>query len=91
MASCKCTVGRFPKVCGLGFRGPHSRHASTQVHAHFARTHLMPPVPKPSQVHPKASLHGIRSAASATNPWGVQLNGASAARARERLKGRTGL
>ncbi|KXZ52770.1 hypothetical protein GPECTOR_8g16 [Gonium pectorale] len=41
--------------------------------------------------HPKASQHNLRSNVSDTNPWGVVLNGASAARARERLKQRTGL
>ncbi|PNW79881.1 hypothetical protein CHLRE_08g370350v5 [Chlamydomonas reinhardtii] len=41
--------------------------------------------------HPKAAQHNLHSAESANNPWGVQLAGGSAARARERLKDRTGL
>ncbi|EFJ40841.1 hypothetical protein VOLCADRAFT_119836 [Volvox carteri f. nagariensis] len=41
--------------------------------------------------HPKASQHNLRSNVSDSNPWGVLVAGGSAARARERLKQRTGL
>ncbi|GLC43167.1 hypothetical protein PLESTB_000856000 [Pleodorina starrii] len=41
--------------------------------------------------HPKASQHNLHSNVSDTNPWGVLVAGGSAARARERLKQRTGL
>ncbi|GFR44009.1 hypothetical protein Agub_g5155 [Astrephomene gubernaculifera] len=55
---------------------------------------LSPPHPRdhPFQTHhPKVNPHNIYSHTSATNPWGVVLAGGSAARARERLKERTGL
>ncbi|GIL90687.1 hypothetical protein Vretimale_15773 [Volvox reticuliferus] len=41
--------------------------------------------------HPKASQHNLHSNVSDSNPWGVLVAGGSAARARERLKHRTGL
>lgn len=42
-------------------------------------------------VPPKERLHNLRNAETANNPWGMPLSGSSAARARERLKERTGL
>jgi hypothetical protein len=45
-----------------------------------------------TSVPPRESLHGaFGQQPTESNPWGLQLNGASAARARERLRDRTGL
>ncbi|KAG2484705.1 hypothetical protein HYH03_016533 [Edaphochlamys debaryana] len=55
---------------------------------------LQPPHPREHPFrthHPHASQHGLNANETASNPWGVLISGGSAARARERLKQRTGL
>lgn len=41
--------------------------------------------------HPRTVRHNIPNQESAQNPWGMSMTGGSVARARQRLKERTGL